>query len=35
METPMLEMHQISKSFNGIKVLDQVHFELRKGEVHA
>ncbi|MED4601405.1 sugar ABC transporter ATP-binding protein [Paenibacillus validus] len=35
METPMLEMRQISKSFNGIKVLDQVHFELRKGEVHA
>jgi ribose transport system ATP-binding protein len=35
METPILEMSQISKSFNGIKVLDNVHFELRKGEVHA
>jgi ribose transport system ATP-binding protein len=35
METPILEMRQISKSFNGIKVLDNVDFELRKGEVHA
>lgn len=28
-------MRDISKSFNGIKVLDNVGFELRKGEVHA
>lgn len=35
METPFLEMRDISKSFNGIKVLDNVHFELKKGEVHA
>jgi ribose transport system ATP-binding protein len=35
METPIMEMRQISKSFNGIKVLDDAHFELRKGEVHA
>ncbi|WP_313996550.1 sugar ABC transporter ATP-binding protein [uncultured Paenibacillus sp.] len=35
METPILEMRDISKSFNGIKVLDKVGFELRKGEVHA
>ncbi|GGG03041.1 sugar ABC transporter ATP-binding protein [Paenibacillus abyssi] len=35
MGTPILEMSQISKSFNGIKVLDKVHFELEKGEVHA
>jgi ribose transport system ATP-binding protein len=35
METPILQMSQISKSFNGIKVLQDVHFELRKGEVHA
>ncbi|GIQ71420.1 sugar ABC transporter ATP-binding protein [Xylanibacillus composti] len=35
METPILEMEQISKSFNGVKVLNGVHFELRKGEVHA
>lgn len=35
MERPILEMSQISKSFNGIQVLHQVHFELKKGEVHA
>jgi ribose transport system ATP-binding protein len=35
METPILEMSGISKSFNGIKVLDNAHFELKKGEVHA
>ncbi|WP_134698693.1 sugar ABC transporter ATP-binding protein [Ammoniphilus sp. YIM 78166] len=35
MEKPMLKMTGISKSFNGIKVLDRVDFELRKGEVHA
>lgn len=35
METPIMEMKQITKSFNGIKVLDNAHFELRKGEVHA
>ncbi|MCD1260407.1 sugar ABC transporter ATP-binding protein [Paenibacillus athensensis] len=28
-------MRNISKSFNGIQVLHDVHFELRKGEVHA
>ncbi|MFC4766310.1 sugar ABC transporter ATP-binding protein [Effusibacillus consociatus] len=28
-------MSQISKSFNGIKVLNSVDFELRRGEVHA
>ncbi|GAX92015.1 sugar ABC transporter ATP-binding protein [Effusibacillus lacus] len=35
MEKPVLKMSQISKSFNGIKVLDKVDFELRSGEVHA
>jgi ribose transport system ATP-binding protein len=35
MATLMLEMSQISKSFNGIKVLDDVSFDLKKGEVHA
>jgi ribose transport system ATP-binding protein len=35
MEAPILEMRDISKSFNGNKVLDNTHFELRKGEVHA
>lgn len=31
----LLEMKAISKSFHGIKVLKNVHFNLRKGEVHA
>lgn len=31
----MLLMKNISKSFNGIKVLDSVHFSVNKGEVHA
>jgi ribose transport system ATP-binding protein len=35
MGTPILEMSRVSKSFNGIKVLDNVHFELKKGEIHA
>lgn len=35
MEQPLLSMEGISKSFNGIKVLDSVSFSLRKGEVHA
>ncbi|WP_209121053.1 sugar ABC transporter ATP-binding protein [Alkalihalobacillus sp. BA299] len=30
-----LKMTGISKSFNGITVLDDVQFELKKGEVHA
>ncbi|MEJ9212275.1 sugar ABC transporter ATP-binding protein [Bacillus smithii] len=35
MEQPMLLMKNISKSFNGIKVLDSVDFSVNKGEVHA
>lgn len=35
MEAPILEMKNINKSFNGVRVLNDVHFELRKGEVHA
>lgn len=35
MENSILYMSQISKSFNGIKVLDNVNFELKAGEVHA
>lgn len=31
----MLLMKNISKSFNGIKVLDSVHFSVNEGEVHA
>jgi len=35
MEAPILEMKNINKSFNGIRVLSDARFELRKGEVHA
>lgn len=35
MDQPMLEMKHISKSFNGIPVLDDVSFAVNKGEVHA
>ncbi|SFC39892.1 monosaccharide ABC transporter ATP-binding protein, CUT2 family [Bacillus sp. OV322] len=35
MNQPILEMMNISKAFNGITVLDNVDFTLRKGEVHA
>ncbi|WP_409304110.1 sugar ABC transporter ATP-binding protein [Peribacillus sp. SCS-155] len=35
MEQPILSMKGISKSFNGITVLDSVDFSVNKGEVHA
>jgi ribose transport system ATP-binding protein len=35
METPVLKMSGIDKSFNGIQVLHHVDFELATGEVHA
>ena len=31
----LLELQDISKSFYGVKVLKNVNFDLRKGEVHA
>jgi ribose transport system ATP-binding protein len=31
----ILEMQDISKDFPGVRALDNVHFDLRKGEVHA
>lgn len=31
----VLEMDGISKAFSGVTVLDDVHFDLNKGEVHA
>jgi len=34
-QTAVLQLKNISKSFPGVKSLDDVHFELRAGEVHA
>lgn len=31
----MLRVREISKSFSGVKALDNIHFDLKKGEVHA
>ncbi len=33
--TPILELENISKSFPGVKALDNVHFSMEAGEVHA
>lgn len=30
-----VQMQHISKSFNGVRVLEDVNFEVRKGEIHA
>lgn len=35
MDTPLLEMLDISKTFPGVHALDSVRFDLRAGEVHA
>ncbi len=35
MSQTVLELRHITKIFPGIKALDDVHFELKKGEVHA
>ena len=35
MQEVILEVQGVSKSFPGVKALDQVSFDLRKGEVHA
>jgi rhamnose transport system ATP-binding protein len=32
---PILELRHISKNFPGVKALDEVHFTLRSGEIHA
>lgn len=31
----ILEMHAITKDFPGVRALENVHFELRRGEIHA
>ena len=31
----ILELHDITKTFPGVKALDQVNFDIRAGEVHA
>lgn len=32
---PILQLNKIDKSFSGVKVLDNVSFDLKQGEVHA
>jgi ribose transport system ATP-binding protein len=34
-ETPAVRMHGIHKSFDGVRVLTDVDFEVRRGEIHA
>jgi len=34
-DTVVLEMHNIDKSFPGVHALKNVHFDVRKGEIHA
>jgi ribose transport system ATP-binding protein len=34
-EDPLIELRRISKSFGGVRALDQVSFSVRRGEVHA
>lgn len=35
MSNAILELHNISKSFPGVKALDGVHFDLQSGEIHC
>src|SRR5690349_10872382 len=34
-EAPAVRMHGIHKSFDGVRVLSDVDFEVRRGEIHA
>ena len=34
-ESPILQVQNLSKSFLGVKALDNIQFDLQKGEVHA
>ncbi|MGE5482032.1 MAG: ATP-binding cassette domain-containing protein, partial [Bacteroidota bacterium] len=31
----LLEMYEITKDFPGVRALDQVNFDLKRGEIHA
>ena len=33
--TSLVSIHNLSKSFPGVRALDKVRFDLRAGEVHA
>ncbi len=35
LQTPILSVTNLSKSFSGVRALNNVHLEVRKGEVHA
>ena len=35
MADKILEMHKITKHFPGVKALNSVDFDVRKGEIHA
>ena len=35
MAQPILKVSNLTKSFSGVKALDNIHFELQRGEVHA
>jgi len=35
LDTPFIQLHRLSKRFGGVTALDDVSFEIRRGEVHA
>ncbi len=34
-DTPLIQLDRVSKRFGGVAALDQVSFEIRRGEIHA